>query len=126
MDHFKNRDEQRICQARTFTAAFFGVLMTQIFVGNLDYKVSEADLRRSFESYGRVASVRIMTEAGTGRSRGFAFVSMPRLDDADEAIHRLNGTSLCGRNIVVNQAQAQSESKTKTPTPDLMTLLHLN
>jgi RNA recognition motif-containing protein len=98
--------------------------MTQIFVGNLTYTVSENDLTRAFEPYGRVSSVRIMTEPGTGRSRGFAFVSMPRFEDADEAIHRLNGTSLCGRNLVVNQAQ--SESRLKTPTPDLMALLHLN
>jgi len=98
--------------------------MTQIFVGNLTYSVSETDLTRAFENYGRVSSVRLMTEPGTGRSRGFAFVSMPRFEDADEAIHRLNGTSLSGRNIVVNQAQ--SESRTEGARSRFDALLHLD
>ena len=62
-------------------------------------------LRTAFERFGHVASVHMPIEAGSGKPRGIAFVSMPRLDDADEAIIRMNGASLCGRPVVVNVAQ---------------------
>lgn len=78
--------------------------MPQIFVGNLPYTASEADLRFRFEQYGRVTSVRIMTDIATRRPRGFAFVNMPSLDDADEAITRLSGSSMGGRQLTINEA----------------------
>ena len=59
--------------------------VNSIFVGNLPFNVREEDLRQAFERFGRVASVRIMTDPSTSQCRGFAFVSMPSLDDADEA-----------------------------------------
>jgi len=79
--------------------------MTDIFVGNLPFKVCETDLRRTFERYGRVASVRIMTDPKTNNSRGFAFVRMPYLDDADEAIKRLSGITMQGRRLTVNESR---------------------
>lgn len=79
--------------------------MTNIFVGNLPYNVDESELRREFEQFGRVASVRIVTDPATNRSRGFGFVSMPSLDDADEAITGLSGRSLRGRRLTVNESQ---------------------
>lgn len=83
--------------------------MTRIFVGNLPYRTTETDLRREFERFGNVTSVQLMTDQVTGRSRGFAFVAMPRLDDADEAIARLNGSTLDGRRLTVNEAGARPE-----------------
>lgn len=86
--------------------------MTQIFVGNLAYTTSERDLRSTFEHYGRVSSVTVMQDSATGRPRGFAFVGMSRWEDAEEAIARLNGSSLLGRQLVVNEAHSKSN-----PTP---------
>lgn len=84
--------------------------MTQIFVGNLAYGVSETTLRSTFERYGRVSSVRIASDRGTGRDRGFAFITMSRFDDAEEAIARLNGAQLAGRALVVNEARERPRS----------------
>lgn len=77
--------------------------MTEIFVGNLPYSVEESDLRQRFEAYGRVTSVRIPVD-NDRRCRGFAFVSMPSLDDADEAIGHLEGTDFGGRRINVSES----------------------
>jgi RNA recognition motif-containing protein len=84
--------------------------MTKIYVGNLSYDSSETDLRTAFERFGDVSSIRLVTDQATGRSRGFAFVTMRRLDDADEAIARMNGSSLGGRRLVVNEARDRGES----------------
>ena len=82
--------------------------MTQIFVGNLAYGTSERELRSAFETYGNVSSVRMVSDHQTGKSRGFAFVAMPYWVDADEAITRLNGTTVAGRQLVVNEAHGNS------------------
>jgi RNA recognition motif-containing protein len=79
--------------------------MVRIFVGNLSYQATEQDVRAAFERFGRVASVQLPTDRGTGRMRGIAFVAMPRFEDAEEAMTRLNGTSLGGRPLVVNVAR---------------------
>ncbi|MEP3480873.1 MAG: RNA-binding protein [Fuerstiella sp.] len=79
--------------------------MTQIFVGNLSYSTTASDLRAAFERYGRVADVRLATEKGTERPRGFAFVQMNSIDDADEAINKMAGVTLQGRRLTVNEAQ---------------------
>jgi len=79
--------------------------MTKIFVGNVPYQMTDRELRSAFERYGRVSNVSVPTDRTTGRPRGIAFVSMPRLDDADEAIARMNGASLGGRRLVVNEAE---------------------
>ena len=79
--------------------------MTNIFVGNLPYDISESQLQRTFERFGRVSSVRLSTDRDTQRSRGFAFVRMPSLDDAEEAITRLSGVVIDGRKLTINEAQ---------------------
>lgn len=84
--------------------------MTRIFIGNLSFQTTEGEVRRQFERYGRVNSVMIMTDRSSGSPRGFAFVNMPGMDDAEEAIARLNGNSLGGRSITVNEARAKDES----------------
>lgn len=85
--------------------------MTRIFVGNLSFQTTESEVRNVFERFGRVSTVRVMTERGTGTPRGFAFVNMPGMEDAEEAIARLNGNSLGGRSMTVNEARDRDEAK---------------
>lgn len=76
-----------------------------IFVGNLAFTTTEQDLRQLFEPYGTVDTVRIMTDRETGRSRGFGFVEMPDRHAAQTAMEALNGTSLAGRALTINEAR---------------------
>ena len=76
-----------------------------IFVGNLAYTATEAEVRQLFEGYGTVDTVRIMTDRDTGRPRGFGFVTMPDATEAQAAIDGLNGTRLGGRTINVSEAR---------------------
>jgi len=80
-----------------------------IFVGNLSYQVSEAELRGAFEKYGEVQSASIIMDKMTGRSRGFGFVEMPDKAQADAAIAALNLFELQGRAITVNEARPKGE-----------------
>ena len=79
-----------------------------IFVGNLPFSASESDLRGLFTEYGDIESVAIITDRDTGRSRGFGFVELAADARADDAIRDLNGTSIDGRTIKVNQAKPRS------------------
>jgi RNA recognition motif-containing protein len=76
-----------------------------IYVGNLDFRVNENDLEEVFEEYGTVSSSRIITDRFSGRSKGFGFVTMENLDEANKAIHELNGATYESRNMVVNEAK---------------------
>lgn len=81
----------------------------KLFVGNLSFSVTEDDLKEAFSKIGEVASVKLITDAATGRSRGFAFVEMAADDDADKAIAGLNGTPLMDRTLNVSEARPQRE-----------------
>ena len=83
--------------------------MKNIFVGNLDFHATEESLRALFERYGAVNSARIMTDRETGRSRGFAFVEMANETEADQAINALNGYTMDGRALNVNEARPKPE-----------------
>ena len=83
--------------------------MKNIFVGNLNFNTSEADLRQLFEAYGQVDRVSILTDRETGRSRGFGFVEMVSAEDAEKAIAALNGSQLGGRTLNVNEARPKTE-----------------
>ncbi len=85
--------------------------MTTIFVGNLSFTTTEAEIQRAFGRYGRVASVRMATDRESGSPRGFAFVQMHGMDDAEEAIARMNGQSVGGRSITVNEARSRDDSR---------------
>lgn len=85
--------------------------MTRIFVGNLPHSATEADIRSLFSRFGRVSSVQIKTDSATNRPRGFAFVSMPSLEDAEEAIAHLSRFPLNGRPLTVNEAQARDDGR---------------
>jgi hypothetical protein len=82
-----------------------GELSMNIFVGNLAFTTTEHDLRQLFEPYGTVDAIRIMLDRDTGRSRGFGFVEMPDRHAAQDAIAGLNGTSLAGRTLTINEAR---------------------
>jgi len=80
-----------------------------IFVGNLDFNATEEAVRNLFERYGAVNSARIMTDRETGRSRGFAFVEMENEAEADQAISALNGYTMDGRALNVNEARPKPD-----------------
>lgn len=83
--------------------------MKNIFVGNLDFNVSEDELRNLFATYGQVDRVSILTDRETGRSRGFGFVEMVNAEEGDKAIAELNGTQLGGRKLNVNEARPKAD-----------------
>jgi RNA recognition motif-containing protein len=85
-----------------------------IFVGSLPFSIEEADLRESFEAYGAVESVKIITDKFTGRSKGFGFVEMTNDDEAQKAIDELNGATVDGRTIVVNKSEPKPEGERKS------------
>jgi cold-inducible RNA-binding protein len=77
----------------------------RIYVGNLSFQVTEADLSELFAQVGAVDSVKIITDRDTGRSKGFAFVEMSDDSAAEQAISKFNGTDFNGRNLTVNEAR---------------------
>ena len=80
-----------------------------IFVGNLAYTATEAEVRQLFEGYGTVDTVNLLMDRDTGRPRGFGFVEMPHAVEAQAAIAGLNGTSLGGRPLTINEARLREE-----------------
>jgi RNA recognition motif-containing protein len=75
----------------------------KIFVGNLSFQTTEAELNDAFSQHGPVEAVAIITDRETGRSKGFGFVTMT--DGADKAIAQLSGAELNGRTLTVNEAK---------------------
>ena len=76
----------------------------KIYVGNLDYKVTEFAVRRLFEAYGDIEDIAMATDKETGKPRGFAIVMMRDHDEAQTAISGVQGRRLMGRALVVNEA----------------------
>jgi cold-inducible RNA-binding protein len=83
--------------------------MKNIYVGNLDFRTTEAELRKAFEVYGQVDRVNVVTDKDTGQQRGFAFVEMTNDPDGEKAIAGLNGTEIDGRALNVNEARPKTE-----------------
>ncbi len=78
----------------------------RLYVGNLSYDTTDDSLRAAFSEDGRtVTEVQVMTDRDTGRPRGFGFVEMGSEEDAQAAIQALDGSSIDGRNVKVNEAQ---------------------
>ncbi len=77
----------------------------KLYVGNLPYSVRDEDLNQAFSAYGSVSSAKVMMERETGRSKGFGFVEMGSDAEAQSAIQGMNGQSLGGRSLVVNEAR---------------------
>lgn len=76
-----------------------------IFVARLNYDTTEETLQDTFQEFGDISSVKIITDKFTGRSKGFGFVEMPNDDEARNAIDALNDTELDGRTIVVKVSE---------------------
>ena len=91
---------------RSFVAfyLFFYFYFMNIYVGNLNYRVRENDLKSVMERFGTVDYVKVVKDRDTGRSKGFAFVEMPDDEDAKRAIDELNEKDLEGRKMVVKEA----------------------
>ena len=83
--------------------------MKSIFVGNLDFKTSEEDVRQLFAAYGWVDRVTIVRDRDTDQPRGFGFVEMASLEEGNKAIAALNGTLLGDRALNVNEARPRPE-----------------
>ncbi|MFC3684060.1 RNA recognition motif domain-containing protein [Hydrogenophaga luteola] len=77
----------------------------KLYVGNLPYSVRDDDLQQAFSEFGSVNSAKVMMERDTGRSKGFGFVEMGNDAEAQAAINGMNGQSLGGRSVTVNEAR---------------------
>ena len=82
-----------------------------IYVGNLSFDATEADIEHAFGEYGDVQSVNIIKDRETGRSRGFAFVEMGDQGAAKEAIEGLNLKQIAGRAVTVNEAKPREDRR---------------
>ena len=80
----------------------------KLFVGGLSWDTTDDGLRQAFASYGEITEAKVITERDSGRSRGFGFVTFAQDDDAKTAISKVDGTSLDGKTIKVNEAQEKS------------------
>ncbi len=80
----------------------------KLFVGGLSWDTTDDGLRQAFASYGEITEAKVITDRDTGRSRGFGFVTFTQDDDAKTAISKMDGTSLDGKTIKVNEAQEKS------------------
>ena len=80
-----------------------------IYVGNLSFETTEADLREAFQTYGEISSARIITDRETGRSRGFGFVEITNEESARKAIEGVNLKEIAGRSVTVNEARPKQD-----------------
>lgn len=94
----------------------------KLFVGNLSFNTTSAELRDLFSAAGTCESASVITDRATGRSRGFAFVEMGSDEDAERAVAEFNGKEVGGRTINVNEARERAPGgfnpRNFTPPPD--------
>ena len=81
----------------------------RLYVGNLPYTVTKAKLEELFSPFGTILDCSVVTDKFSGRSKGFGFVEYESDDAGRQAIEKLNGTDLDGRNIVVNEARPRED-----------------
>ena len=84
-------------------------MVKKLYVGNLPYSVTEAQIRALFEQVGEITEVALIMDRETGRPKGFGFVEMATEQAAQEAIQRFNGYSFEDRNLTVNEARPREE-----------------
>jgi cold-inducible RNA-binding protein len=82
--------------------------MKNLFVGNMSFQTTEAELSALFMPFGQVTRIHLVMDRETSRARGFAFVAMPNDDEAAKAIAALDGKELGGRNLKVNEARPKA------------------
>ncbi len=83
-------------------------MSSNIYVGNLSFDTTSADLERLFAPHGEVRKAQVISDRDTGRSRGFGFVEMASAEEAKAAIDSLNGKDHGGRQLTVNVAKERS------------------
>ena len=83
----------------------------KLYVGNLSFSTTEHELRDLFATHGTVTDVHVVTDRMSGQSRGFAFVTMGNRSEGQAAISALEGHSLDGRNLTVNEARPKTETR---------------
>jgi len=83
--------------------------LKKLYVGNLSFTTTEEELRELFEQHGSTASVRVITDRETGRSRGFGFVEFEEDGSAEKALQALDGSEVGGRALRVNEAQDRDQ-----------------
>jgi len=81
-----------------------------IYVGNLPYSTTDADLEAMFQEFGSVESAKVIFDRETQRSKGFGFVEMASSDDGNKAIEALNGNEVGGRQLRVNEARPRTDN----------------
>jgi RNA recognition motif-containing protein len=84
-------------------------MTTKLYVGNLSYQTKDQDLNQLFAEVGNVASAQVITDRYTGESRGFGFVEMATEDEAQQAIASMNGRSVDGRSLTVNESKPRED-----------------
>jgi len=86
----------------------------KLYVGNLSFSTTEAELKTAFSEYGDVYSVSLITDRDTGRAKGFGFVEMVNAGHAKAAIEGLNGKQMGERSIVVNEARPKEDRPSRS------------
>ena len=90
--------------------------MMTIYVGNLNFRVTENEIKALFEQYGTVDSVKLIIDKITNKPRGFGFITMED-DNGTEAISHLNGVEFNGRNLKVNEAKEKTDQDRRSQQP---------
>ena len=83
----------------------------KLYVGNLPYSANDTTLNELFSKCGEVVSAKVITDADSGRSKGFGFVEMGTTEEAKKAIEQFDNTELDGRNIKVNEAKPKTDNR---------------
>ena len=84
-----------------------------VYVGNIPYNLKEEELKGIFEQYGKIASIKLVSDKFTGRSKGFGFIEMESEEQEDEAVKELNRHIILGRNLVVAKAHSKKGYESK-------------
>ncbi len=85
-------------------------MSSKLYVGNLSWNTTDADLRETFSQFGEITEATVITDRDTGRSRGFGFVTFEDSSSSEKAIATLDGSNLDGRTIKVNEAKPRREN----------------
>jgi RNA recognition motif-containing protein len=88
-------------------------MTNKLFVGGLDYSVTDAQLEEHFAQAGKVQSAKVIVDRYTGQGKGFGFVEMATEEEAKTAMNKLNGTQLANRTIAVQEAKPQEDRSKK-------------
>lgn len=88
---------------------------SKLYVGNMSFQTSEADLRDAFSQFGNVTDVYVANDRMTGRPRGFAFVTFSTDEESKLAAEKMNGADLGGRQLTVNEAKPKEERSFSSP-----------